>query len=81
MSVRVWLPLVGVRGCSVSGGDVIDTTPAHRAEVFATYHARAAAYERALSRVLAGGSDEDRAVMEWARIALYDAEREALRVA
>ena len=81
MSVRVRVSLVGVWRCRVSADEVIDTTPAHRAEVFATYHARAAAYERALARVLAGGSDEDRAVMEWARIALYDAEREALRVA
>ena len=61
--------------------DVIDTTPEHRAEVLAAYHARAVDYERARERVAQGGSDEDRAVMEWARVALYDAEREALRVA
>lgn len=61
--------------------DVIDTSPSHRADVLATYHARAADYERARERVAQGGSDADRAVMEWARIALYDAEREALRVA
>ena len=61
--------------------DVIDTAPEHRAEVFAAYHARAVDYERARERVAQGGSDEDRAVMEWARVALYDAEREALRVA
>jgi hypothetical protein len=61
--------------------DVIDTSPSHRADVLATYHARAVDYDRARARVAAGGSDEDRAVMEWARVALYDAEREALRVA
>ena len=61
--------------------DVIDTSPSHRAEVLAAYHARAVDYERARERVAQGGSDADRAVMEWARIALYDAEREALRVA
>jgi hypothetical protein len=49
--------------------------------VLAAYHARAVDYERARERVAQGGSDEDRAVMEWARVALYDAEREALRVA
>ena len=61
--------------------DVIDMSPAHRADALAAYHARAADYERARERVAQGGSDADRAVMEWARIALYDAEREALRVA
>ena len=61
--------------------DVIDTTPERRAEVFAAYHARAVDYERARERVAQGGSDADRAVMERARVALYDAEREALRVA
>ena len=61
--------------------DVIDTTPEHRDAVLAAYHARAVDYDRARARVAEGGSDEDRAVMEWARVALYDAEREALRVA
>lgn len=61
--------------------DVIDTTPEHRDAVLSTYHARAVDYDRARARVAEGGSDEDRAVMEWARNALYDAEREALRVA
>lgn len=75
------LPCVGVRGCDVIPADVIDTSPAHRADVLAAYHARAVDYDRARARVSEGGSDEDRAVMEWARVALYDAEREALRVA
>ena len=70
-----------LRATRTLGADQVDTSPAHRAEVFAAYHARACHYEVARERVAQGGADEDRAVMEWARIALYDAEREALRVA
>ena len=70
-----------LRATRTLGADQVDTSPAHRAEVFAAYHARACHYEVARERVAQGGDDEDRAVMEWARIALYDAEREALRVA
>ena len=61
--------------------DVIDTSPDARASALAAYHARAVDYDRARARVAEGGTDEDRVVMEWARVALYDAEREALRVA
>jgi len=70
-----------LRATRTLGADQVDTSPAHRADVLAAYHARAIHYEIARERVAQGGTDEDRAVAEWARIALYDAERAALRVA
>ncbi len=55
-------PFVRVRGCSVSA-DVIDTSPETRSAVLAEYHRAAGEYDRAVARVAAGGTDEDRAAL------------------
>ncbi len=61
--------------------DVIDTSPETRARVLAAYHARAVEYDRAAAIAAESPSPETRAARDRARVALYDAERAALRVA
>ena len=60
--------------------DVIDTTPAHRADVLAAYRRAAVAYDLAAHAAAERPCDETRAARDVASVALGAAEREALRV-
>ena len=75
------LPRVGVRGCDVIPADVIDTSPAVRASALAAYHRAAVAFDVAAHTAAERPCDETRHARDVARVALYDAERVALRVA
>lgn len=61
--------------------DVIDTSPETRAAVLAAYHARATEYDRACVVAAEHPSPETCAARDRARVALYAAERAALRAA
>ena len=64
----------------MSDDEVIDTSSAYRADVLAAYHACAIACDRASAVAAEHPSPETRAARDVARIALYHAERAALRI-